>query len=158
MRRGGMDRRIARLEELASPEGLAEELPGWPLDAELAAALDHLDFHVTFGTVAACTDRELCLLGAVDGLPEGWRGHVRRIAPARQEERDRREYENRRDFEPWRERVRRRAEEQRAFAERSRQRDHELLERNRASVGLPPLSPEQIADWGLEGARWEGET
>lgn len=53
--------------------------------------------------------------------------------------------------------IERRAEEQRAFAERSRQGDRELLERNRAAVGLPPLTPEQITEWGLEGTAWEGE-
>ena len=77
--------------------------------------------------------------------------------PKRQEERERWLFENREvPFEPWRERVRRAEEEQRASAQRSRQRDRALLERNRASVGLPPLTPEQLAEWGLGETVWEG--
>lgn len=44
----------------------------------------------------------------------------------------------------------------RALVAEAKQRDRELLERNRASVGLQPLTPEQIAKNGLEETTWEG--
>jgi hypothetical protein len=37
-----------------------------------------------------------------------------------------------------------------------RQGDRDLLERNRASVGLPPLTPDEVRRNGLEGTAWEG--
>ncbi|MGH3147400.1 MAG: hypothetical protein ACRDTR_16510, partial [Rubrobacter sp.] len=85
---------------------------------------------------------------------EDAREYVERMDPHHQEERDRWLFEKRHDFEPWREGVRRGEEEQRAYAEKSRQRDRELLESNRASVGLPPLTSAQISGWGLEGTTW----
>ena len=150
-------RRIRDLERRAAADTPARWDPAeWPAECQLAAALNYLDFHAAFGTEAVCTDRELGLLEeAAEELPEGWRGRVRRMDPVYQEERERWLFEHRIvPFEPWRERVRRRHEEQRAFAERSRQRDRELLERNRASVGLPPLTPEQITELELEGTAW----
>ena len=150
-------RRIRDLERRAAAETPARWDPAeWPAEDQLAAALDHLDFHAAFGDEAVCTDRELGLLeGAAEELPEGRRDRARRMDPAYQEKRERWLFENRVvPFEPWRERVRRRHEEQRAFAERSRQGDRELLERNRASVGLPPLTPAQLEEWGLEGTAW----
>ncbi len=42
----------------------------------------------------------------------------------------------------------------RAFVAATKQEDRQLLEANRASVGLPPLTPEQLADYGLEGTAW----
>ena len=159
MRAGAAARALARLERIAAEMPARWDPAEWPAECQLAAALDYLDFQAAFGDEAVCTDRELGLLEeAAGGLPEGWRGHVRRMDPRHQEERERWLFENRVvPFEPWRERVRRRLEEQSAFAERSRQRDRELLERNRASVGLPPLTPEQIIEMELEGTAWEGE-
>ncbi len=153
---GGAARRLVRLEERARDTLAARFGPDdWPHEDQLEAVLDYLDFHVTFGTVAVCTDRELSLLSAVpEGLPEEVREHVERMDPKRQEERDRREYEGRRDFLPWRDCVRQVEEEHRAYAKESRQRDRELLERNRVSVGLPALTLEQIGAWGLEGTSW----
>ena len=37
-----------------------------------------------------------------------------------------------------------------------RQRDRDLLQSNRASVGLPPFSPDEVRRNGLEGTAWEG--
>lgn len=99
---------------------------------------------------------------AVEDLPDHLRDHVSRMDPSLQPERERER------FEEWEERRRERAErperlareeaERRARTEESRQRGRELLERNRASVGLPPLTPQQITEWDLEGTTWgEGE-
>jgi hypothetical protein len=43
----------------------------------------------------------------------------------------------------------------RVFVADTKQRDRELLERNRASVGLPPLTPEQVVEYELEETKWE---
>ena len=43
----------------------------------------------------------------------------------------------------------------RAFVAETKQRDRDLLERNRASVGLPLLTPEELAKNGLEETKWE---
>lgn len=149
-------RHVEHLEDLAGASPGRQE--PWPVEDQLAAVLDRLDFHMTFGTVAPCTDRELNLISGTfpEGVPDEVREYAGRVDPRRQEERDRREYERRHDFRPWRERVRQAEEEHRAYAERSRQGDRELLESNRASVGLPPLTPEQIERWGLEGTTWGG--
>ena len=89
-------------------------------------------------------------IGAED-LPDWAYEHFGRMEPARQDGRERWLFENRvAPFEPWRERVQRHEERVRAFEE-NRQGDRELLELNRAACGLPPLTPEQIAEWGLEG-------
>ncbi len=145
---------MERLEDLAG--GVPGSWGPWPAEDQLEAIVDYLDFHMTFGTVAMCTDRELDLISAAfpEGVPERVREHVERIDPARQGERDRREHGRRHDFQPWRESVRLAEEEHRAYAVRSRQRGRELLERNRASVGLPPLAPEQLEKWGLAGTTW----
>ena len=45
----------------------------------------------------------------------------------------------------------------RAFSAASKQRDRELLETNRASVGLPPLTPEELVKNELEDTKWGGE-
>ena len=42
----------------------------------------------------------------------------------------------------------------RAFVAESKQRDRELLETNRASVGLPPLTPEELVENELENTKW----
>ena len=123
------------------------------MEDQLAAVLDHVDFHTAFGTVAVYTDRELNLISKAfpGGVPERVRGHVKRMDPKRQEERDRKKYEGRHDFIPWRERVRKVEEERRAYVKASKQGDRELLERNRAACGLPPLTPDQVTRWGLAG-------
>lgn len=173
MDRGGLSKRLARLEEQAREDLARWDGERWPVAEQLAAVADELDFHATFGTVAICTDREINLLaalaadGGLDGpvlslnaspedLPAGLREHVQRMDPRSQERRDRWLFENRHSFEPWREKVRRVQEEQRAYVAEAKQRDRELLERNRASVGLPALTPGQIAQWGLKGTKWEG--
>ena len=42
----------------------------------------------------------------------------------------------------------------RAFVAETKQRDRELLEANRASVGLPPLTPEELVKYELEDTKW----
>ncbi len=206
MGRGGLDRRLAALEERAAPEGasLLETFPDWPVEEQLAAVADQWDFFRHFhadGSVRyQATDREIHLLGLLcavhavgeDGgehrfpsglvvtiapeggdafgahaprpvrledLPEWASKHFERMGPDRQAERDRRLCELRVvPFESWRERVRRHEERVRARQEESRRRDRELLERNRAACGLPPLTPEQIEGWGLEGTRGEAHS
>lgn len=140
---------MERLEELAGTN-LGEREP-WPLEDQLASVADHLDFHMTYGTVAPCTDRELGLISGAfpEGVPERVLEHTRRMDPKLQEERDRREYEARGDFLPWREHVRKVEEEHRAYAEESKRRDRALLEKNRAACGLPSMTPEQLTSWGL---------
>jgi len=44
----------------------------------------------------------------------------------------------------------------RAFVAESKQRDCEFLETNCALVGLPPLVPEQLAEYKLEETKWGG--
>ncbi len=131
-------RRLEDLEDLAGGEPAHRE--DWSVEDQRGAVVDHLDFHMTFGTVAGCTDRELALISyAFSGdVPEHIREHTRRLDPKMQEARDRREYEGRHDFLPWRERVSQVEEEHRAFAEESRRRDRALIEENRRACGLPP--------------------
>ena len=197
MGRGGLGRRLGTLEGRLAPA--PADLPDWPLDDQLAAVADTLDFYAHFHSNEplrfSATDPELHLLGLLCAMLElgegggehtfpsglavrlvregerfladmprriraedlpGWaREHFERMDPARQDGRERWLFENRVvPFEPWRERVRRHEEHVRAFEEESKQRDRELLERNRASVGLRPLTPGQIAEWGLEGIAW----
>ena len=45
-------------------------------------------------------------------------------------------------------------ERHQAFVAETKQRDRELLEENRASVGLAPLTLEQLVEYELEGTRW----
>jgi hypothetical protein len=92
----------------------------------------------------------------VEDLPEGVREYWARLDPKEQPGRDERLYrewpaaKERREY--WRHYY---SDEQvRARSEEVRRRDRELLERNRASVGLAPLSPEQLVECGLEGTRW----
>jgi hypothetical protein len=85
-----------------------------------------------------------------DDLPEWTREHVERIDPKDQDRRDRWLYEMRHYFKRDREERPKREEERRRRSRESKQSDRELLERNRASVGLPPLTPEQIEAWGLQ--------
>jgi hypothetical protein len=84
---------------------------------------------------------------AAEDLPEGVREYVKSWGPKGQERRDRWLFENRERFKQEREerpeRLKREEEERRQRSEESRRRDRELLERNRASVGLPPLTPEE---------------
>jgi hypothetical protein len=118
--------------------------------------LEEVGFHATFGTVYPCTDREAALLEGA-GLVGAAEEHTERTDPRDQERRERWLFANRHGFEPWREKVRCVEEQQRAYAEASKQRDRELLEENRAAVGLPPLTLEQITKSGLEGTtRGEG--
>ncbi len=87
----------------------------------------------------------------LEDLPEWASKHFERMSPDKQAERERWLFENRVvPFESWREGARRHEERVRARREESRRRNRELLERNRAACGLPPLTPEQLKEWGLE--------
>lgn len=145
-------RRLERLKEQMPAKW--EEVPEpWPLEDQLEDVLDYLAFHWSLGPPAVCTDREINLLEAVEDLPEEVRGHVKRMDPKRQPEREAwlyatwRERKQEREERP--ERLKRQEEERRARHAESKRRDRELLERNRASVGLPPLTQEQIEKCGL---------
>ncbi|HEV8045895.1 MAG TPA: hypothetical protein VGP38_11980 [Rubrobacter sp.] len=116
------------------------------------------------GTVVAFSDHrngtssvEASGLVGVDDLPEGVREYWERMETSEQPERERRSYEGwpaakeRREY--WRHSF---SDEQvRARSEESKRRDRELLERNRAACGLPPLTPGQIEEWGLAETLWE---
>lgn len=143
--------RLQRLEEGARSSSPSRwDGAEWRAADQLAQVADEVDFHAAFGTVYRCTDREAALLESA-GLLEAAGPHVERMAPKDQERREAWLFERRRDFEPWREKVARVEGEHRAYAAASKQRDRELLERNRASCGLPHLTAEQITAWGLEG-------
>lgn len=132
--------------------------PEWTPEDMREKVLDELDFALATGSpVHLCRD-ELALLGvdSADGLPDQLRRFVVLRPPTWGEIKHRYKDPPRRPFESWRERVRQHEERVRAFVEEGRQRDRELLETNRASVGLPPLSAEQIEIWCLEGTIWEG--
>ncbi len=119
-----------------------------------AKVLDEIDFVAATASPVNLCEGELEALraGGLDELPE-WLQPLVRLVPADRGE-VRRRYEDPPPFEGWREKVRRHQESARAFAEASKQGDRELLETNRASVGLPPLTPEQLARYGLEGTCW----
>lgn len=99
----------------------------------------------------------------VEDLPEGVREHIERMNPLSQPERDLWLYQHRHVFREHRERMQREWSEEgrsaaRARSAASRQGDRELLEYNRAECGLPPLSAEELARYGLANTRWgEGE-
>ena len=149
----GIERRLERLKEQMPAAWEAVPEP-WPLEDQFEDVLDYLSFHWSLGSPAVCTDREINLLDAVEDLPEEVRKHVKRMAPKRQPERERWLYANwqerKQEREERPERLKRQEEERRARAAESKRRDRELLERNRASVGLPPLTPEQLEKWGLQ--------
>jgi len=152
---GSLKRRLQQLEaQNPDPAELADFGDSWPLEDQLAQVADTLDLYIHFHSgddiQYPATDRELHLLGLLcvekglnedaAQLPEWVWEHVKRMEPKDQAERDRWLCANReRPFVSWRERVRRHEEAQKRRAEESRRRDRELLERNRAAVGLPPL-------------------
>jgi hypothetical protein len=165
-------RRLERLEaQNPNPAELTDFGDAWPLDDQLAQVADMLDFFISFHSRDTiryqATDRELHLLGLLcaangseagdssarspGGLPEWTREHFERMDPKEQPHRDRRLFEMRSGFEPWREKVRRAEEEQQRRSAESKRCSRELLERNRVSVGLPPLTPEQVEEYGLQG-------
>lgn len=159
---GPLDR-VRRLEELHI--GRMRSYEEWPLEDQIHDAASYLMVHVGWDSVAACTDQQLYCLGMwlaiqehpgtpledlspVDfsDFPEEVREHVSRIDPRRQPERDAWLREEAGYFVRFLEELpaidARVKEEQRARAEESRRRDRELLERNRALCGLPPLDAE----------------
>ncbi len=155
---GGMGRRIARLEEQTAG---AEPARHWPREDMREKVLDELDFALATDSPVALCREELALLGAGDPseLPERLRRLVWLQPPTHWQIAKRYEGPPQRPFEGWRDRARRHEERVRDFVEEAKQGDRELLETNRASVGLPPLTPEQITEWGLEGTVWrEGDT
>lgn len=97
----------------------------------------------------------------LEDLPEGVRKHFERMDPGRQAERERFLYGDRYRAAEHRRRMRHwelhGEEEQCMRREESKRRDRELLERNRAACGLPPLTPEQIQEWGLAATEDRGE-
>ena len=83
----------------------------------------------------------------MEDFPEEVRKHVSRLELRMQPERDAWLREQAgyfvRDLEELPRRIAEVEEQQRKRAEESRRRDRELLERNRAAVGLPPLGTDE---------------
>ncbi len=139
-----LSRRLERLEENALPA----DLPEWPVEDQIDDVLEALRVHRMGGTAHLATDRELQLVAMVcsgeevagevrpEDLPEGVREHFERMSSDEQPARERWLHANwsaaKERREHWRcyfsdEQVRARREE-------SKQRDRELLERNREHV------------------------
>lgn len=162
-----LSRRLEKLEEDALPS----DLPERPIEDQLDDVLEALRIHRIAGTAQLATDRELRLVASacsgeevtgdvrVEDLPEGVREHFERMDPDEQPARERWLHANWSAAKERREHWRRyfSDEQVRARREESKRRDRELLERNRAACGLPPLTPDQLARWDLEGTRGEGD-
>lgn len=105
---------------------------------------------------------DLAVRGTVlpSDLPEGVREYVERMDSKKQPGRERWLYDNRHANRERREWVSYHLSEEqvRARHEEWKRRDREFLERNRARVGLPPLTREQIVEYGLEVTLGEGAT
>ena|SRR5215216_6835607 len=160
----GIERRLERLEEQMHPAHLSFE--DWPLVDQIEDAFCYLRLHARWGSRAACTDQQLYCLGLIvaawenpdakledlvpaslSDFPDEVREHVSRIDPRMQSERDawlRKEAGYFvRELEELPARLAEVEAQQRARAEESRRRDRELIARNRALVGLPPLKGEE---------------
>ena len=161
---GSLERRIGRLEQ----ETLAarQEYEDWPLVNQIEDAFCYVKLHASFGSVAACTDRQLRCLGLLaaswenpdiplgelspldlEHFPAEVREHISRLNADMQPERDawlRQEAGHFvRELEGMPARLAEIEARQRVRAEESRRKDRELIERNRALVGLPPLEGEE---------------
>jgi hypothetical protein len=161
---GSLGRRLERLEEQMHPAHLSYE--DWPLVDQMEDVFCYLRLHVRWDSVAACTDQQLRCLGLVvaswehpdtsledlspvglDDFPDEVREHVSRLDPRTQPERDAWLREEAgyfvRTLEELPARLAEVEAQQRARAEESRRRDCELIARNRALVGLPPLESDE---------------
>jgi hypothetical protein len=139
--------------------------PEWPLEEQIRDAVSYLWWHVHFDSVAACTDQQLRCIGlwlareehpdalladlspvGLADFPPEVREHVSRLEPRMQPERDawlrKKAGHFVREVEEMPARLAAVEEAQRRQAEESRRRDLELLHRNRARCGLPPLETE----------------
>ncbi|MDP8951831.1 MAG: hypothetical protein M3N18_06290 [Actinomycetota bacterium] len=132
------DREITILGILHANRQLEGEPGEWELSSGALVSVEHN------GDGTASVDVEGRI--AVEDLPDDMRGYVERMHPDKQETHERKLYEGheqakeRRDYwwhfySPDQARLR---ENER------RRRDRELLERNRASVGAPPLTPDEL--------------
>jgi hypothetical protein len=161
---GGLGRKLDKLEERMYPAHVSYE--EWPLIDQIEDAYCYLKLHARWGSRAACTDQQLRCLGllvagwenpntpledltpvSLDDFPEEVREHVKRLDADMQPERDawlRQEAGHYvRDLEELPARIAEVEEQQRARAEESRIRTRELIARNRALVGLPPLESDE---------------
>jgi hypothetical protein len=161
---GDLEKRIERLEEERLSAYRQHE--DWPLVDQIEDAFCYVKLHARWGSRAACTDRQLLCLGllaaswespdtlledltpvALEDLPDELRRHVSRLDADMQPKRDawlRSEAGHYvRELEEMPARLAEAEARQRARAEESRRRDRELMERNRALVGLPPLGSEE---------------
>jgi|SRR5215217_925687 len=157
---GSLVRRLERLEEQKHPEHLSYE--EWPLVEQIEDVYSYLMLHVRWGSRAACTDQQLRCLGllvagwenpdtpleelspvGLDDFPDEVEEHVSRLDPHAQSERDAWLREQAgyfvRELEELPARIAEHKEQVRMRTEESRKRDRELIARNRALVGLPPL-------------------
>jgi hypothetical protein len=161
---GSLERRLERLEEQMHPAHLSYE--DWPLTDQMEDVFCYLRLHARWDSVAACTDQQLYCLGLIvaawenpdakledlvpaslSDFPDEVGEHVSRIDPRMQSERDawlRKEAGYFvRSLEELPARLAEVEAQQRARAEESRRRYRELIARNRALVGLPPLENEE---------------
>ena len=148
-----------RLESLEARTARAPFAPGWSREEVAEKVLDEIDFAVATDSPLDLCEGELEAIGAggVGDLPGWLQPRVCVRPPTWGTVRHR--YEEPPPFVGWRENVRRHEERVRAFEEASKQRDRELLETNRASVGLPPLTAGELTELGLEGTEWgRGDT
>jgi hypothetical protein len=160
----GLERRLERLEEQMHPAHLSYE--DWPLTDQMEDVFCYLRLHARWDSVAACTDQQLYCLGLIvaawenpdakfedlvpaslSDFPDEVREHVSRIDPRMQPERDAWLREESgyfvRELEELPARLAEVEAQQRARAEESRRRSRELITRNRALVGLPPLESDE---------------
>jgi hypothetical protein len=161
---GSLERRLERLEEQMHPAHLSYE--DWPLTDQMEDVFCYLRLHVRWDSVAACTDQQLYCLGLIvaawenpdakledlvpaslSDFPDEVKEHVSRLDPRAQPERDAWLREEAGYFVCTLEELPARLAEveaqQRARAEESRRRSRELIARNRALVGLPPLESDE---------------
>jgi hypothetical protein len=161
---GNLERRLQRLEEQMHPAHLSYE--EWPLVEQIEDAFSYVKLHARWDSRAACTDQQLRCLGllaaawedpnvpleelspvALEDFPDELREHVSRLDSDMQPERDawlRAEAGHYvRELEEMPAKLAAAKEQQQARAEESRRRDRELVERNRALAGLPPLEAEE---------------
>ena len=161
---GSLERRLERLEEQMHPAHLSYE--DWPLTDQMEDVFCYLRLHARWDSVAACTDQQLYCLGLIvaawenqdakledlvpaslSDFPDEVREQVSCIDPRMQSERDawlRKEAGYFiQELEELPARLAEVEAQQRARAEESRRRDRELIARNRALVGLPPLESDE---------------
>lgn len=154
---GGMERRVRRLEVKGAHSG-GRAAPHWTPEDTTLKVLDEMDFAVATNSPMEICEEELEAVGVRDlsELPDAVRPHI--VLQPSTCGAIRKRYEGLpAAFESWRDKVARYQEQVEARVKESKQRDRGLLKDNRAACRLPPLTSEQLAEYGLEGTVREGE-